>query len=229
MMHKFIDLGLIINKTLIISDLHIGYEGSLSGVILPRFHLEDLMKKLRDMIRKAKPDEVVICGDLKHEFGRVSEQEWRDSLKVLDYLMSKAKVIIVAGNHDKNLYRIARKRGLNIVDELEIEGHFITHGDIIKDIPDSCHTVVIGHEHPAVGLREGGRVERFKCFVIGKYKGKELIVLPSLNLVTEGHDLINERPISPYIKGNFEVKVVSGSELLDFGHIKGLQSQLYEK
>jgi metallophosphoesterase superfamily enzyme len=44
--------------------------------------------------------------------------------------------------------------------------------------------IVIGHEHPAVGLRDPvtQRVEVYKCFLVGRWAAeKNLLVLPSFN------------------------------------------------
>ena len=83
-------LGLYVRKlnALVIGDVHIGYEEALNrrGVLLPRFHFQDVLSSLEVVFRFLEPelvlhngllDEIIINGDLKHEFGSISVQEWR--------------------------------------------------------------------------------------------------------------------------------------------------------
>jgi len=84
--------------------------------------------------------------------------------------------------------------------------------------------IIIGHEHAAVTLKEGPRVEKFKCFLKGKWKGKELIVMPSMNPVTEGTDVLQAELLSPYLNqklDNFEVFIVA-DEIMPFGKLGNL-------
>ena len=96
-------------------------------------------------------------------------------------------------------------------------GDKIPNKELLKDVS----TIIIGHEHPAVSIKEGPRVELFKCFLIGKWKDKRIIVLPSFNLVVEGTDILKERSLSPFLKGslrNFNVVVVA-DKLYEFGKV----------
>ena len=102
-----LDWGLYLKEqnTLIISDLHIGYDEALNrqGILLPRFHFIDLVKRLEKILKQVKPELIIINGDLKHEFGHISETEWRQTIKILDFLTKKTKVMLLKGNHDKIL------------------------------------------------------------------------------------------------------------------------------
>ena len=197
---KIIDLGLYLtkHKVLVIADTHIGYEESLNkrGVLIPRFHFKDLIQRLEKILSKIKPSLIVINGDIKHEFGKINNQEWRNTLKLINFLSKHCEeLVLIKGNHDKILDPIADKKNIRIVNELIIDDVLITHGDKLIEIPPKIKTIIIGHEHPAVGLKEGGRIEVFKCFLKGKYKRKNLIVQPSLNLVTIGTDRSEERRV----------------------------------
>jgi uncharacterized protein len=224
---KIIDLALYLKKQkiLVIADLHIGFEEMLNkqGILIPRHQLKDIIDRLDKIFLKCKPKMIVINGDLKHEFGTISEQEWRDSLKIIDYLARKAKIVLVKGNHDTILGPISKKRNIELTEKLEIGDCCIIHGDSI--IETKKKTIIIGHEHPAVMLKEGGRTEKYKCFLKGKFKGKNLIVMPSMNTVTEGTDVINDELLSPYLKqnlDNFEV-FIAADKVYDFGMLKNLR------
>lgn len=160
------------SKTLIIADLHLGYEEALAkqGILAPRMMFQEMRKEIQELLR-INPRTVIINGDLKHEFGQISRQEWHDTLELLDLLLRRSKVILIKGNHDMILESIARRKNLEIK-EFYITGNMcILHGHKIlldKEIYDKkIKTVIIGHEHPAVSLREGAKAEKYKCFLLG--------------------------------------------------------------
>lgn len=224
---EVIDLALYLKryKTLIVSDFQIGYEESLNkqGILIPRFQYHDIIKRLNLIFKKIRPEKIVVNGDLKHEFGKISEQEWRHVLQLIDFLSSKCKeLILVKGNHDLALGPIAKKRSIEIKDYYQINGITILHGDKIIKEALSSKILIIGHEHPAVSFRDV-RVEKYKCFLKGKWKNKILIVQPSFNLINEGSDVLKERLLSPFLKNldNFQVYVIQ-DKVYDFGLVKNL-------
>src|SRR3989344_3503593 len=113
-----IDLAVYLSKekTLVISDLHLGYEKDLQakGILVPPFQFREIKEKLEKIFEKTgKLKYVVINGDLKHEFGRISSQEWREILELIDFLSGNCeKIVIVKGNHDIILDRITSKRNV---------------------------------------------------------------------------------------------------------------------
>jgi len=228
---RIIDLALYLTKykTLVIADTHIGFEESLNkqGIMVPRFHFKELMQRLEKILEKVKPDTIVINGDVKHEFGRISDQEWRNTLKLIDFLARHCKkLILVRGNHDKVLGPIAKKRNIETTYQVIFDDILLTHGDKLLEIPKKIKTIIIGHQHPALGLRDKARVERFKCYLKGKYKRKTLIVQPSFNLVTEGTDITQDIILSPFLKQNlknFEAWIVA-DKIYYFGKLKNLES-----
>lgn len=218
---KAVNLGIYFDKILIISDIHIGYEEALNkqGILVPRFQFKEIIKELDNIFSKIKVDKVIINGDLKHEFGKISETEWRHTLKLLDYLSKKSnEIILVKGNHDTILGPIAKKRNVKIVEYIKIKDKLIIHGDKIKKIPKGIKTIIIGHEHPAITLKDGPRTEKYKCYLVGKWKKYNLIVQPSFTQVTEGTDILKEELLSPYLRKlkGFNVYVV-GDDVYDFG------------
>lgn len=225
---EIIDLALLIDKRiLIVSDFHIGYEQHLhrKGILIPKFQLKDTILRLEKILNQTGSlDKIIINGDLKHEFHTITNQEWSDITKLVDFLRRKCKeLIIIQGNHDKIIIPIAEKKKVTLIKEYREPGLLVTHGDII---PDKLETViVIGHEHPAVSLRNEGRSERFKCFLKGHFKRKTLIVLPSFNLLTEGTDITKSKPFSPFLQrkiSNFNVYIV-GDDVYDFGKLRKLE------
>ncbi|MBI3051230.1 metallophosphoesterase [Candidatus Woesearchaeota archaeon] len=229
---RIIDLALYLEKhnALVIGDVHLGYEEAMNrqGVLLPRFQFRDTMARLEGIFSKleGRLSEVIINGDLKHEFGGISEQEWREILKLIDYLLEKAgKVVLVKGNHDVILGPIARKRNIELKEYHFADGAYISHGHVIPSDEDfrKAKLLIIGDEHPAVTIRSGARAELYKCFLKGKWKDKELVVMPSFNQVTIGSDILKEKFLSPFLEriGDFEV-YVAGDEIYPFGKAKDI-------
>jgi len=234
--YEFLDKALWfpVEKVLVISDLHVGYEESLnySGVFLPRFQINQIMGDLKRIFEKTgKVKEIVINGDLKHEFGKISEQEWKETLEVLDFLKGNSeKVVLVRGNHDKILEPIARRNKIEIVD-FYVKGNIcFAHGErLIPEFFDrKIERIVLGHRHPAVSISDKYKKERYKCFLVGRYKKKEVIILPSFFPLIEGSDIVDSDSDLLFIPeeklGNFEVYVVGDRlEALKFGNLRDLE------
>ncbi|MBU2522671.1 MAG: metallophosphoesterase [Nanoarchaeota archaeon] len=231
------------HKVLVIGDLHIGYEEALEkqGIAAPRRAFGELKQELSNLLVETSPKKVIINGDLKHEFGEISKQEWSETMDILNMIRDHCdEIVLVRGNHDKILEPIATRMGLKIVNsyfleeiekkeqhDISIDSICFLHGDKIISNVDTkrAKILIIGHEHAAIGLREGEKVEKYKCFLIGKWKDKKLIVLPSFFSLIEGTDVNNERLLSPYLHqdiGNFEVYVV-GDQTYHFGSLKKIK------
>jgi len=224
-----IDLALYLkdSKTLVIADLHMGFEQALEkqGVLVPRFQFKDMIDRLEQVFAKVKPETVVLNGDLKHEFGGISKQEWQDTMRLFDYLSRKCKkIIVIKGNHDPNIAPMTTKKAIEVVPELAIGDIALVHGD--SPPKAKAKVILMGHEHPAVSLREKTRAEKFKCFLKGTYKQSVLIVLPSFNTCVEGTDVTKEQVLSPLITNirDCEVFVVDDvrKKTLYFGKVKDL-------
>src|SRR3989338_296829 len=236
-----IDLAIYANKTLIVADFHIGYEEALNkqGLMVPRFQFQEIMERLKKIfsrLKNKKIERIIVNGDLKHEFGTISEQEWRHTLRLLDYFGQYCnEIILIKGNHDSVLGPIAKKRNVRVLKHFVIEPLestmtkntinriLVIHGDKIPDkkLLKGVSTIIIGHEHPAVSIKEGPRAELFKAFLIGKWKKCNLIAQPSFNLVVEGTDVLKEEVLSPFLRqklGNFDVIVVA-DKIYNFGKL----------
>ncbi len=227
---NIVDLSLWLpkEKTIIINDLHLGYEEALhhKGILLPKFQLQEIIAQLRRILQRAKPETIILNGDVKHEFGKVLRQEWKEVLQFIDVLAKGvSRIIIIQGNHDPILQPIALRRGIEVVKQYKLANTLVVHGDAL--IETDAKRLIIGHEHPAVSIREGSKWEKYKCFLKGKWKGKEVIAVPSFNPLLEGTDVLKEETLSPYLKNvrNFEVFVVSKGEVFGFGKVKNIPTR----
>ncbi len=229
---RIADLCLKIGGTLVVGDVHIGYEEALNkqGIMMPRVQFPQMIERMKSILNGEKPERIILIGDLKHEFGTISNQEWRETLKFLDLLARYAKdIILIKGNHDKILEPITKKCQIALVDSYVQDDVLFVHGDAKPSkIPKGIKTIVIGHEHPAITLDDGMRREKFKCFLKGTYKGRTLIVLPSFFLATQGTDVLTEELLSPLLFDidDFAAFVVADDEILPFGTIARIRRKL---
>ena len=212
-------------RTLVLGDFHLGYEEYLhqKGILVPKYQAQEIIKELEKILKKVQPKTIVINGDLKHEFGRVLRQEWKEVLQVIDFLQKNCqKLILIRGNHDMILGPIAERRNINVVKEYLLNDTLIIHGD--KLVETKAKRIIIGQEHPAISLKEKSKTEKFKCFLKGKWEKKELIVIPSFNPLLEGTDIAKERLLSPFLTdiSKFEVWIVHQEEVLNFGKVHNL-------
>ena len=230
---QIIDLALYFDSVLVISDVHIGYEEALNkqGILVPRLQFNDIinkMEKIFESLENEKIEKIIVNGDLKHEFGAISQQEWRNTLKFIDLLSGHcSEIILVKGNHDAILGPIADKRNIKILECAALKDILVCHGDKIPAVQalKNISTVIIGHEHPSVPIRDSARVENFKCFLKGRYKGRNLIVQPSFNTIVQGTNILRGQTLSPLLKqnlDNFEVFVIE-DKVYQFGKLKTLR------
>ncbi len=227
---------------LAIGDLHLGYEQMLkdSGVMIPFNQLEQSIKDLKNILNKIKNlkskkkvKKIVLLGDLKHHFSFKREEKFeiRDFFSALDNLIGMENVIVIRGNHDK-----IKLNSLNYVDYYIHKDIAFTHGHkLFPEIADKkIKTIVMAHLHTAVFLSDRSRIkrEKYKCFLIGKWKGKEVIILPSFFPLIEGSGVndLNEGfqekggfsfiPVRQLRK--FSVFIIGDEKIFNFGKLEDL-------
>lgn len=241
---QLVDLALYCEprRLLAIADLHLGFDEALTheGLLVPHLQLEAVRERLNSIlahlaISPTHPlEKLIINGDLRHPFGRLSQRESREGSDLLAELSVLAdRVILVQGNHDGDLEPLVRDRAGVEICQAHREGPLLfSHGDRRPArLSPGLRAVIIGHEHPAVGLRDPvtGRVELYKCFLKGCYRGRTLLVQPSFNPLSVGSDLARERCLSPLLDEqalpNFEVyPVADDGSIYAFGPLGPLLS-----
>ncbi|MCA9485239.1 MAG: metallophosphoesterase [Nanoarchaeota archaeon] len=219
-------------KILVVGDLHLGWEESLNrtGVFVSRKLFEENLEYLDKVFEKTgNIDEVVLLGDVKHEFGTIIKQEWNDVSSLFDYLLEKTgKVVIVKGNHDVILEPIVKK-----YKKVELKDYYIVgkicfmHGDkdFVEIYSKEIQTWILGHAHPAIKISEpgGAKVEKYKCFLVGKFNKKNIVIVPSFFEGNAGSDPRENdfRMAWEFNLKKFNVKIVNEEnlEVLDFGKL----------
>ncbi len=188
--------GTLVNGALVVADLHLGYEDALRerGVELPYEQYSRVKRRLVSYVEELSPELVVLNGDVKHEFSGALSQEWREVLDLIGTLKSLGvKIEVVRGNHDNFLIPILRREGIEVRDPyLRLGEVLLLHGHTEPAMPDGVELVVMGHEHPAVTLRdEISASHKFKVFLDGEYMGVRLLVIPAISPLAPGTDLLS--------------------------------------
>jgi len=210
------------SRTLIIADVHLGYEDAMArtGVFLPRLQLRKAIRVLSDALASLPwPARVVINGDLKHVFERLTRQEKAEIARLARWLSTDSRVkeaILVRGNHDTFVAPLLGDLGIDLVEDcLEVgSGIVAAHGH--KRPSCTFETAIIGHEHPSIQVDVGGARVRLPVMLDVPLKGgQRVLVLPALGAYQTGRVVTLERSeyMSPLIRedglvGEAEVWVV---------------------
>ncbi len=189
-----------------------GYENHSGGVV--NYGDKKILNKGIIKNKKfEKLNKIIILGDIKHEFGSILKEEWQEIGNFLGYLKEKCdEVVVIEGNHDKILFPVLKKLGIE-GRELYIWREFaFFHGNKkFKEIEEEeIKYWVMGHWHPAIVLTDGTKKEKYKCFLVGKFGGKEVIFVPSFFPLVEGSDArdLGVGGVWEFDLGKFDVLVV---------------------
>lgn len=216
------------------ADLHLGYEGVMSenGVFLPKINLKKIKEMLGKAIDEKKPKRLIVDGDIKNEFSKVHVEEFNELYELVNFLREKGlkEIILIKGNHDNFVDRLKNSLDIKVYkQEILIGDYLFFHGE---QMPKSKkgRWLIMGHIHPAITLYDKlGSKEKMKCFLIGQFGDKQVLVLPAMNYFAEGMSVNLEDPAeaSPIFK---ELKVDSmralclgEGETLDFGEVGKLR------
>jgi uncharacterized protein len=178
-----------------VADLHLGYEASLGrrGAYLPGGKAASSRDRLLALLDELQPTRLLLLGDLKHSTRGADANEQAEVRAVLAALTARVEVLLLRGNHDKGLERIA---AVPMADTYEAGGWTFAHGDKFID----AERVIVGHEHPAFTVADGvGAGFRAPCFLVGTIS----IVLPAWNRYAAGSDVLRVPPggfLSPYTR-----------------------------
>jgi len=224
---------------LAVGDLHLGYEYKMqqSGVLVPEAQVEEIKTELKEIFEEIKEKnfklkKIVFIGDIKHSFSYEWKEKnyFREILSFLKNYIEDKNIILIKGNHDTIDYSFSER-----LKDYFIEGELaFSHGhEAFPEIFDKkIKTIVIGHLHPSIILSDKQNIkrEKYKCFLVGKFREKEIIILPSFLATIEGTTInsINDEYedyfsiIPKKSLMSFETFVVGEKEVYDFGKIKKL-------
>jgi metallophosphoesterase superfamily enzyme len=112
---------------------------------------------LTSLILEYKPEKLLILGDVKHTVAKTEMREWQDVPKFFSEVKKQVpEICVIRGNHDGSLepllpegVEILPSTGLIIGDVGFFHGHQWLSPALLK-----CKTLVMGHVHPVVALRD---------------------------------------------------------------------------
>lgn len=238
-------------RTLVVSDLHLGIEHELAekGISLPS-QIQKVKAKLIELLKKQRVDRLVILGDVKHNVPVTTWHEWRELPEFFDDLVKLTKVDIVKGNHDGYLEGMVPREvcihdphGM-VLGKRKRVGLMHGHTWPAPELLDT-ELLIVGHNHPAIEFRDelGGRTvepiwlrakldakkfpKKLKPFI--KRDLPELLVIPAFSELVGGAAVNRGIPrelIGPMFKAGAVKLEQAEAYLLDgtfLGVISGLR------
>ncbi len=206
------------DKILVIGDLHLGYESAQKNqnITIALKQFEEVKEELETIISHLKAtygklNQIVFLGDIKHHFSSQSseKEELKKLVQFLRKYFEENNIIFIRGNHEKNESNGKYQDYHLVKDIIFIHGH--------KEFPEiydkKINLIVMGHLHPTVTLsieRNMGK-KKNKCFFVGRYKKKEIIILPSFLSITGGvsqNELVDEK--------GYDFSIIPNKELENF-------------
>ncbi len=212
--------------TVVVADLHLGYESALEaeGIHIPRVQTKTVKESLARLIDRYEAERVVLLGDVKHEFSRNLGQEVRDVRAVLDSIIDQVDVVIVKGNHDNFIENIVSRVQVPVVERYSLGGLTFVHGH--QECGD--RPLVMGHEHPSVKIVDRvGAYLKLPCHLLLRREG--VLVLPAFSPLASGTDITgvpSSEYLSPILEradiGDGDVYACSDIGILPLGKVSTL-------
>ena len=209
-------------RTAVIGDLHLGYEAALEdeGIFLPKINTGTIRDTLNRIISRYEPAQIILLGDIKHDFRRSKYGASSEIRGILELLNEAADTLVVKGNHDNYIQNVLEGMEMTAVDYVDVAGFRLEHGHVDSGV----RPVIIGHEHPAVRIPGAGG-SKIQCFVLAREEG--VLVIPPFSPFSAGNDLLSEGAVmSPALRncdiGRAEIFGVSDLGIMELGTLSGL-------
>lgn len=213
-------------RFLVIADLHLGIEHTLieKGVQIPtKTQTQLLITKLKRIVKRVKPTDLIILGDVKHSVPTISPLEWH----VVPMFFEKFRdfpLHIVMGNHDSK----AQIEGLstrNVIfhpaqgftielqkrNEITKVGLFHGHSWPGKEL-FNVDFLIMAHNHPAVEFKDELNVRTYEPAWIRAHWDKAKVIrayLKYLNIKKpKKPEEILKQKFKIIVKGNPEILIM---------------------
>jgi hypothetical protein len=139
-----------------------------------------MLQRLKTIIESEEPSRLVMLGDVKHSVTGAELEEWRDVPEFFEELLKLVPSIqVILGNHDGNLEPLTPSK-VELLNSSGIAlwkrfGLFHGHAWPTPEIL-GCETLILGHLHPAVTLRDalGYRLTR-PAWITASCDGRKLL------------------------------------------------------
>ena len=182
-------------RTLVVADVHVGFEAAMAarGVRMDSGESADEMAgQIAALAASQRASGIVLLGDTKSGTSRIAGAEWEAVPRFLGRLAAAAPTVIVPGNHDGRIARLA-PGGVSITSPsgIVLGDTLLTHGHVMpSENLASVSRILMGHAHPAIrdassvlgGSRVWASMRVSKDSVFPSSRGRlELTVMPSYN------------------------------------------------
>jgi uncharacterized protein len=171
-------------RTLLISDLHLGLEKEMAkkGFRLPAYSVR-MVERVRDISERYRTKKLVVLGDVKHTVGKVEDIDWGVVPWFFDTMLDLFEgVEVVPGNHDGNIKTVLPPRVLLHPSHGTVLGSGkdrvgVSHGHAWpSEEAIGTRNLVIGHSHFTYEMRDAfGSRTREAVWVTAEYDVAELM------------------------------------------------------
>ena len=227
---------LLEGQTLVVADLHLGFEGELrsKGINIP-LKGDEFARKIRALAASVKPERLVLLGDVKHHVAGPEKLEFLLVPHFFGAIMGlTTEVHVILGNHDGGLEGLLpRDVIVHGPEGMRLGENWLTHGSAgLPREAESSKWVIMGHVHPSVRLSDAmGYRYSFQVWLSGPRRGRKggmIMVMPSFNNYV-GQLVMNE-PTKATLRGpllskkmvdldDLEVYTLDGHDLGRLGDI----------
>ena len=226
-------------KNLIVTDIHIGFENSMSSneiFIGKNSTINESIQELSEIIDLEKPDSVILLGDIKSSIKNISRNEWDEVPLFFKKIKEKCDVILIPGNHDANIQKLVPDNISMISSTGMVEENvLLTHGHTMPSENFShVDKIIMGHLHPVFfqedsiinGQRVWVSIKTDKENIFPNKTGEiEITIVPSFNKYFYAtHRKQYKKSISPIIN---KIKEISKARIITLdGTIIGNESNI---
>jgi hypothetical protein len=184
-----------IKKNLIVTDIHIGFENSMTSnkiFIGKNSTITETIQELSEIIDAEKPDSVILLGDIKSSIKNITRNEWDEVPLFFKKIKQKCDVILIPGNHDGNIQKLVPE-DITMISSIGMveENVLFTHGHTMPSENFShVEKIIMGHIHP-VFFQEDSIMNGQRAWISLKTEKKkifpstsgelEIIIVPSFN------------------------------------------------
>jgi putative SbcD/Mre11-related phosphoesterase len=215
-------------RTAIIADLHLGYSwaqrrrGELGPLADARTR-----EKLLGVRDQLQPSRYVFLGDVVHA-PRPCEPERAWIEAILHELASGAKLIAVRGNHDRRFAAEFAHLSFQHVVTWSERSVTAAHGDRMDFVRPQNHTLILGHLHPALEIRDSsGAGHKVPVFLANRH----CLVLPAFSPFARGFDIVSGIPpelLHCFAAEEIEVYAATGKKVARLGPLRSALNSMAE-
>ena len=172
------------DRTLLISDLHLGLEKEMAkkGFRLPAYSVK-MVERVKNIADKYGTNKLAVLGDVKHTVGKVEDIDWGVVPWFFDTMLDLFEAVeVVPGNHDGNIKTVLPQKVTLHPSQGMVLGTGsgrigVAHGHAWpSEEAIATRNLVIGHSHFTYEMRDSlGSRTREAVWVRAEYNVAELM------------------------------------------------------